>query len=295
MLGKLLKHEWKSTWKLPTILSAFVLAMTLAGCLSFKMPMWRKIMSDSMDRFTFFDFLAVLILIAYFISIIIAAFTIMIYFAIRFYKNLYTDEGYLTHTLPVTPRQLIISKTLISALWSFLSSLLVLFSMLLLFYAWGLTVLGNDSVYAFVRVVNYYMPDIQAAFKEFGGISLTGFCILMLILTIIGSFSGMLTIYGCISIGQLFRRHKVAASILTYLVVTSLIQTVTSVAILPMTFGLINKADVYEMNLEPIKAAVMPMAAMTPLYYVSALFAIVSSVIFHCVSEYIMKHKLNLD
>ena len=48
-----------------------------------------------------------------------------IYFAIRFYKNLYTDEGYLMHTLPVKPWMLIVSKLTIGTIWFYLIDLLL--------------------------------------------------------------------------------------------------------------------------------------------------------------------------
>lgn len=294
MLGKLLKHEWQSTWKLPTLVSAFVVLMTLAGCLSFKMPMWQKITSNSMSGFGVFDFLAVAILITYFISIIVAAFAIMIYFAIRFYKNLYTDEGYLMHTLPVTPKQLMISKWLISSLWSLLSSLLVLVSIYLLMYVFLRTMLGDEWM-VFTEMARQAMPQILTAFKEFGGVSLTGFVILLLILTIVGSFSGMAIIYACISIGQLFHKHKVAASIITYLVISSIMQVVSSIAVMPVTFKLVNEMNEMPLNIDPIHAMVAPMAIMTPIYYIGIFCSIASAVVFYFVSEYIMKRKLNLD
>ena len=39
----------------------------------------------------------------------------------RFYKNLFTDEGYLTLTLPVTPSQHLLAKTISGTFWVVLS------------------------------------------------------------------------------------------------------------------------------------------------------------------------------
>ena len=61
-------------------------------------------------------------------SLSIAAFSILGVFLpfFRFYKNLYTDEGYLTFTLPVRRSSIYWSKTLNSMLWIVLTILTVL-------------------------------------------------------------------------------------------------------------------------------------------------------------------------
>lgn len=297
MLGKLLKHEWRSTWKMPTALCLFTVLMTLLGVLSFKMPMWQKLAGTNSADMTFMDFIAVAILITYFITIIISAYAIMIYFAIRFYKNLYTDEGYLMFTLPTTPRKLIWSKTLISAFWNFLSSSLMIISIFLLMRVFMRTLLGDADWAEVSEAFNGIMPTINAIFKEYGGISVGGFLFVFLLILLTGSFSGMLLIYLCICIGQLFRKHKVAASIIAYLVVTTLVQTITSIAVLPVTFNLVTDLEMMEsaLTFSPFEAMFAPFAAMMPLYYVSLALAVVEVIACFFICEYISKSKLNLD
>lgn len=297
MLGKLLKHEWRSTWKMPTALCLFTVLMTLLGVLSFKMPMWQKLAGTNSADMTFMDFIAVAILITYFITIIISAYAIMIYFAIRFYKNLYTDEGYLMFTLPTTPRKLIWSKTLISAFWNFLSSSLMIISIFLLMRVFMRTLLGDADWAEVSEAFNGIMPTINAIFKEYGGISVGGFLFVFLLILLTGSFSGMLLIYLCICIGQLFRKHKVAASIIAYLVVTTLVQTITSIAVLPVTFNLVTDLEMMEsaLTFSPFEAMFAPLAAMMPLYYVSLALAVVEVIACFFICEYISKSKLNLD
>lgn len=300
MLGKLLKHEWKATWKLPAALAAFTLIMTILGCLSFKMPLWGMLVSDSMEDFTFFDLLPVVILITYFISVIVSVYAVMIYFAIRFYKNLFTDEGYLMHTLPVKPRMLLISKLLTSAFWSLVSTLLMLCSMLLLLYFMLRTLIGETDWNMVTTVLSEITPEIDTVFREYGGMSLAGAGTLFLVILIAGSFSGMLLIYVCICIGQLFKKHKVAASIIAYLVVTSITQTISSIAVLPFSFSAMLKIEETTSNIitsatSPMTAVFAPMASMMPIYYVSLALSLISAVACYFVSEYITRRKLNLD
>ena len=46
-----------------------------------------------------------------------AAFTTAIIIAVRFYKNTYSDEGYLTHTLPVKRGTLLLAKVIAGTIW----------------------------------------------------------------------------------------------------------------------------------------------------------------------------------
>lgn len=298
MLGKLLKHEWRSTWKLPTALSAFTILMTLLGALSFKMPMWQKLVGNNPSSVTFVDLVAVAILITYFITIVVSAYAIMIYFSVRFYKNLYTDEGYLMHTLPTTPRNLIFSKTVISSFWNVISTTLMMASMFWLFDVFMKTLLTEAEWEEVSAAFAGISPSINEIFIEYSGVSVV-FAIFAYILTLlVGSIYGMLLIYLCICIGQLFRKHKVAAAIIAYLVVTTIIQTITSVAVLPATFNMMFKMEAMSESLliaSPMEALVAPFATMMPVIYISLALSAILSIVAFFACEYITKRKLNLD
>ncbi len=296
MLGKLIKHEWCTTWKMPTALCGFTVLMTLLGILSFKMPLWQKVVGTNTTAFNFFDMLAIAVLITYFVSLIVSAYAIIIYFAIRFYKNLYTDEGYLMHTLPTTPGKLICSKLIVSGFWNLLASILTIVSVIALMYFFLRTLVGEADWNIVGSTMSDMLPAIDAVFKKYGGISLgfTGFTYVLLLL--FGSFCSMLQIYLCICIGQLFKKHKVAASILTYLVYTTVVQTITSIAILPFTFKLMMNMDyLTDLAADPVAIMFGPYASMTPLYYISLVISIILGIASYFVSVYITKRKLNLD
>lgn len=295
MLGKLLKNEWKATWKLPLAVCAFVCVITLVGSFSFRMPVWQQLEEDTISAFSVFDLSAVLYMLFYFVSVIASAYTIMIYFAIRFYKNLYTDEGYLMHTLPVTPRQLIVSKCLISVLWTLLSSLLILCCIVALLFIWARAMVPDAEWNVFRQSLKLYLPQIFDAFQAQAGVSLYVVLILLVAVSVVGSFSGMLMIYASISVGQLFRRHKVAASVIAYLVITSMLQTLTTLIVLPLTFGMVMKISQFH-AVSPIDAFVAPLAYTTiPTWLASSVLSLISGIGFYCLTEYIMKRRLNLD
>ena len=66
------------------------------------------------------------------------------------------------------------------------------------------------------------------------GMKLIPFLLFYVLLSLISSFSSVLTAYAAISLGQLFAKHKVMASILCYIGFTMLIQIVTSILMIPL-------------------------------------------------------------
>ena len=119
MLTKLLKHEWKETWRIPALCCAIVILMTLTAVICFT-RMSPPAKADDLNAGAF------VLMMFYVMTITCISFVLTLYVAVRFYRNLYTDQGYLMHTLPVTPRQLLVSKLLVSTVWLFIVTLLVL-------------------------------------------------------------------------------------------------------------------------------------------------------------------------
>ena len=123
MLGKLIKYEWKATARLilPLYLAVVVLAV-IYKLLSLLSPhAWQAPQVISMVIYIF-------LIIATFIMV----FVVMIQ---RFYKNLLTEEGYLSFTLPVQPWKHIISKLLLSLFWVITSVLVAGLSVLIVVFS----------------------------------------------------------------------------------------------------------------------------------------------------------------
>ena len=100
MLGKLIKHEWKSTYKMGCLMLVVIALITVFGWLAFQTPMWKSLSRNDFS-FGWLDIFGFLTLMMYVLLLVGVNFGILIYLGVRFYKTMYTDEGYLTHTLPV--------------------------------------------------------------------------------------------------------------------------------------------------------------------------------------------------
>lgn len=138
MLRKLLKYDLASVGRYWWILVPSSLGVSCIGGLAFRYLIYAAEHDDQSN--VLLTLFAMLALIVCFIALAgsLVATPILVY--IRFYKHLFTDEGYLTFTLPVSRRSLLLSKTLNAIIWT-------VGQMLLWFTCFGilLTIAGTGS------------------------------------------------------------------------------------------------------------------------------------------------------
>ena len=185
MLGKLIKYEFLATSRL--IFPAYIGAVLFALLSRFGLaaPFEMGFLQGASIFFFVISVSAVIILTA---VLIIR----------RFSSSMFKDQGYLTHTLPVSVDALIWSKLLAAICWTFVAAVVTVVSIWLMASGvWG------------TYVYPYFVSD-----------SITpsdGFVALFSFLTIVVAFpSGILAFYSAISIGQMARRFKVLLAVLAY-------------------------------------------------------------------------------
>ena len=277
MLSRLIRHEWRETWRIPVISFLVILFLTLVCFICFR-QMEPPADENSVNAGAF------VIMMLYCLIISCISTVVTIYIAIRFYRNLYTDEGYLMHTLPVTPRQLILAKLLVAALWVFVLSLLALWAIccILLF---GLPAMALVDMSVIIPALTEYFPQIF-------GMGPVAFLLFYVLLSLVSAFSSVLVAYAAISLGQLFSKHKVMASILCYIGFTMLIQTVSTLLMTPSLTRLVLSPDMVN------TASGIPSyfgAYMREILLISMAGSVICAVISYILTEYIMRRQLNLD
>lgn len=279
MLKKLFIHEWKSSWKLETIFCAVILILTFVGGILYS----NKALATLIENDSPFAAFIVSYFIFFWFSIMLFGVATVIYFLFRFYKNFYTDEGYLMHTLPVKPSQLILSKALVMFIWSVIATLVVVLSGMILLGCFATSFTDETtSLWAF------WSEAFRMLMEAFPWSKVNGWTILMFIigvLIILGAhvfkvFFG----YLAVSLGQLSGKHKILASIGIYIGMSTLLQSVYSI-IQVAGIQYMDGLNLYDMK-ESVIVAIMALVAI--LIYGSAYG-------FYAVSHYIMKNKLNLD
>ena len=274
MLGKLLKHEWRATWKVPTFLVGLNIFCSLAAGASFALPIWES-------EWVGLPISAIMVLMLFYFVMIGSSLGITIYMAVRYYKNMYTDEGYLTHTLPATPRQLLWTKVINMSIWSLIGvasslvGILAFIAMLFLFLAPDGISLGEAAAELLVVLENPVMDGWQL------------FIVIMLLFFFISAFSGTMMIIGSVNIGQMVRKHRILGAVGAYFAIYTVIQTINMIIMFPMIFGMtFAMEDTDELSI---------FAIYNPIYGAMALVFLIVSVILYFVSEYLLRKKLELE
>lgn len=217
MLGKLIKYEWKSIYKVGCILLFALGLATLTVCLSSMAPMWQAIRSDTdyyivnlgstiMNMASVFSFFLYVLLMAG------AVYAIFIYLVVRFYKSMYTDEGYLLHTLPVRKGQILVSKILVSTVWAFLIYIGMMISLLFI-----VSVISGESVFEIMKLLAGILAGLQDLLSVFmGSYSVTWTVVACILYLILGIPMAVITMFGAVSLGQLSSKYRVLMAILWY-------------------------------------------------------------------------------
>lgn len=240
MLGKLIKHEWKNTYKAGCLILASLVAITFLGWLAFQSPMWRNLPDNAYSDYNFslavMDLVSIFTLLFYVIMLVAASLGIMIYLALQFYRTMYSGEGYLTHTLPVTKHHLLISKILVGGIWTLIVTAGIVLSLAaLVSFMVASALAGEYSVGEFWRMFFQEISKL-AKFIEMELDFELGFRLAIGIVgMVIRPFITLTIVFGAISLGQLFTKHRVLMAIVCYIgvqlvsgLLESILQIVTS-------------------------------------------------------------------
>lgn len=209
MLGKLFKYEIKDTSRLIPFFYLITAVMAGLSLLSGKLELgWFKATSS---------LLLLLVGIAVFVVTLVVI-------CMRFYKNLYSNEGYLSFTLPLKPHLHLVSKAIVSFGWMLLS---VLISMGAIFVAlYGLGVDGKVWTSALDEIERYGMGKYMYAFIPM-------ICLAILYL--------MSQIYFSITLANSPKFHNIGAagaSILLFFVTNIVLRIVETILTIIIPFSL---------------------------------------------------------
>ncbi|SFR57957.1 hypothetical protein [Anaeromicropila populeti] len=263
MLGKLFKYDMKAVSRILLPISIFVIVYSfIAGfLLNFE------------DYPTPVRIVAVLALVAYFLLLVAYAMSGYFVIAHNFYKTMVTDQGYLTHTLPVKISSIIFSKLLVAFLWSVIIVIVFCISIPLLIF------LQVDFREIPIREMIEFLGSFDVSYT---------YTVIIFILLMIGSlFVSQLMIFAAIALGQLLQKHKLLFSIIFYFGLSTAIQTIYSVILGILSIGQI---DVLETEYLP------DVLSFYNIYLTAAFFinALVFAGLFFC-TKYIFEKKLNLE
>jgi len=266
MLGKLMKYEWKATWKLLVPLNLFIVIMSVLAYITVQLDFF-----DSDNDLVIMT--GAVLMLTYMLSMFVILVVTVIYLIYRFYTSVYGDEGYLLHTLPVDKHHIIIAKAIVSVSWIILNIILIYLSILFLISTQErLIETITDGFQFYVETVNSY--NKIGAFE--------------VVMTLVASFFAMLArvlkVSACVSLGQLASNHKVLSSIGFYYAIY-IVQRIFALFYY-MIMELINKASDYTYYSPSLLGSSWEFTLLSSLIYCVA---------FYFLTWYMMDRKLNLD
>ena len=114
MLGKIIKYDMKAMNRFLIIIHAFLLIYAFF----IRILITGRLTANNVHNLGNTYFLILGLTVSFGIILLTCvAFATSIIIAVHFYKSTYSDEGYLTHTLPVKKGTLLIAKVIAGTIW----------------------------------------------------------------------------------------------------------------------------------------------------------------------------------
>ncbi len=277
MVKKLFKHE--ITYYVRSMLPIYGILLAIAA-------VSRVIQFFEADN-TVYNTLNIISILTYVLGIIAVFAMTMVFTITRYYRNLFTSEGYLSFTLPVTPTQHILTKLSTAVIVHAASLIVVLISACIITAGDVLIEVGNAIRY----IIDLIPERLAFTFKETTAaqwqVNIWLFAIEFILLLIAAVIYQMLLYYGCITVGQMFSKNRILAAVgvyFGYYMVTQAIGTV---------FVIVSQFLPWEgLSLIFLDA---PIACLHWLILGSLLLNLLISAALFLVSHLIIRRKLNLE
>lgn len=266
MLGKLLKYDLKA--ELKSLLPVYLIVSGLVVVLRI-LEMLKNSFSFLTTVYGFFVTITIISLIGVVIWTLITSIR-------HFYTNILKDEGYLTNTLPVSRNQIILSKEITAFITMMLTGVVVIAGAMLAFYH----------------------GSVQELFTGLGdaleaeGIETMSFMVWLVAMMAISYISQILMIFAAMMLGQTRNSSKVMFSIVFGIILYTLTQLVSLVA---LGVDFIIAPDLMT-ALDAVNPSIADVYDYMVLVFASTIvITIVMVVVYHMISVYIANRKLNLE
>ncbi len=269
MVKKLFKHEIRSYLRVVLPVYGILLAVAaLARVIQF-------FENDS----TVYSIISGSSIFAYVVGLIAAFGMTLVLGVVRYYRNMFTAEGYLTLTLPVTPTQHVLVKVLTATLFQMVTVIVMLLS--------AAVIMAGD-VFTEVVKAGVYLLDWLAANME---VALWPYVLEAVVLLLVVSLMGFLLYYACISIGQQARKNRVLAAVgayFGYYLITQVIGTIELVV-----FMLIQDTQLMQDILDfigehPYATAHIALCGFTVL-------SLLMAMVYFLICRWVLRRRLNLE
>lgn len=259
MLRKLTKHEFKATARYMLPLYLVLLVLTVLNRIMLNLDIYNGILS----------FVSNTMMVFYIVSIVTVAIITLIIMIGRFYKNLVTDEGYLTFTLPVKVTEIVNSKIIIAVLWTIISVILIFASII---------IVSSTSLTDLQYILKLGYEIIKDTFANKSTLFITQ----LIILSFFSLINKILQVYASVAIGQLVNGHRLIGSIVAFVIINTVTQVIPAIILFVGAYFYGSSLD----SVSSIPSLIFP---------ITIIIILIFNFVFYYGTTYIFKNKLNLE
>lgn len=278
MTGKLIKYEFRSALRLIAIVWAALLAAAIfLGIILRTMEFVSTEAPRGVFVFVemFFSVVPPLLYGALFIAMLVITVLVVV---LRFYRGVLGDEGYLMHTLPVKPWQLITAKGVVASAVILISGVAAMLSIFML--------IGIQDIGGFFK-------DMGEMFIWLGNNPKAILITLeIIVILVFGVVKSVYQIYAAMAIGQLAGKHRLLASLGAYIGINMILTVLLLVLMITVDATGMDVwiVDIFEAVAAYNRAFFIGQTALGVLFAMT----FVQLAAFHVVTERILSKKLNL-
>lgn len=270
MLGNLIKYEIQATRRIFLPLYGLIL---IFACINkiFIGANYQKINGVAAMPFWIAMTVYVLLIAALFVMTLVVLIQ-------RFQKNLLSDEGYLSFTLPVKTHMHLDAKMIVTVMWTVLSLIVAVLSIFLL-------AVDSNSLQQMRQGWSYLIRDLEPFGASVYGILAEG-----IVLALLSIAQQTLHIYLSITIGNFSSKHKLLAAFGVFVGINVVEQIVTS---LFLNAGIQTSAFRVFFSAGEFNASTAP--AVEGLLGILIAYTLVFGGLFYFFTNWILSKKLNLE
>ena len=275
MLKKLLKYDFLSAFKVWWIAAVTSFGLSFLGGYAVTLIRSPRDLPDVVDSS------AGLMLFISIFSLFAFVTLSEIIILVRYYKNFFTDEGYLTFTLPVKTGNLINSKLIMGVVVTVSTLIVLAFNICIILGIGFFDKIFNKEFFKYVFEI------IDAVISEFG-VYLFVYILEAIVIFILASAFSLLLMFCCIALASLItRKGRVATAIAIYYGVNCVLSFVMEMV---MIFGVRGIG----IRLEALSDKVLYPTVAVILLAIILLFGL-ASVMLYTLQYFMVDRKLNLN
>lgn len=275
MLKKLFKYEWKASARILMVVYGIVILFSILSRLFMEASGINRGEETLPAMETVSALLIMISIVAIFSSVIFT----WVFIAYRFYKSVFTEQGYLTNTLPVTQQQIITAKMLTGVIWQVINWVLVLVAVLIM--------VANG------RDLSFIVKGIPDIFRAFVTKDMAATMWLILAAVIISPFCMVLEMYLCVAVGNMLNSHKVLGAVGMYAGLYTIQQVIAIIIMMFSSSRFVETTD--SVSAETAEVAYQALNLLNINLIAGVILGLIFTVGGFLITKYIMIKKLNLQ